>query len=125
MGAAGSATRAESAAGPRPVDRILRHLYPARQSKGAEVSANRISFQKICEELGIPCLILHRRATENYLAEHAIKRIKSEKYKGLGEFELLEDAKFGWGKHENWRIAREMRPEDLEDTDLGKFLTDL
>ncbi len=96
-----------------------------RKSAGEPIAECRQKFKSMCDSIGIPCTILKRRATENYLAECAIKRIKGEKYKGLNEFESSKEVTLGWGKHENWRIAREMRPEDLEDTDLGKFLTDL
>ena len=96
-----------------------------RKSADEPVPKYRQAFKRLCDSTGIPCTILTRRATENYLAEHAIKRIKGEKYEGLDEFESLKDATFGWGKHENWRIAREMRPEDLKGTDLGEFLINL
>lgn len=96
-----------------------------RKSADEPIAECRQKFKSMCDSTGIPCTILRRRATENYLAEHAIKRIKGEKYKGLNQFESSKEATLGWGKHENWRIAREMRPEDLEGTDLGKFLTDL
>jgi hypothetical protein len=48
--------------------------------------------------------------------------VKGKNYQASGLFAALKDAPLGWGKKDNWRIAREMRREDLEQTDIGQFL---
>lgn len=90
--------------------------------ENTKVDAGRLKFKKNCEDLGITCHILERRATENYLTENAIKAVKSDKYSQLGENEVLKDTMFPWGKHENWIIARNMNKDDIKETDLADFL---
>ena len=96
-----------------------------RGTESEVLAPERESFRKICTKLGIRCHVLHRRAIENYFSERAIKSVKGEKYRTLGPFERLKDAVPGWAKAENWRIAREMTLDELEDTDLGEFLNSL
>lgn len=89
------------------------------------LSADRQAFFNNCKEAHIDCHILELRAIENYFSERAVKAIKGEKYQALTPYEKLEEASLSWGKQENWRIAREMNPEDINNTDLGKFLQSL
>jgi predicted ATPase len=96
-----------------------------RDRPHGELDAQRAAFAEVCKRLSIPCHILERRATENYLVDRAIKKVKGDKYRALGAYERLQDANPSWAKAENWRIAREMTPEELEGTDLGSFLDDL
>jgi predicted ATPase len=96
-----------------------------RTQPGDAVAADRQSFVDTCTKLKIPCLVLERRATENYLPEHAIRKAKSDKYRALGHYELLKAASPAWGKEENWKIARFMTADDLKGTDLGTFLEQL
>jgi hypothetical protein len=104
---------------------VLAVIDSERSSESTPIPEERLAFAETCRAAGIPCTILNRRATENYLAEHAIKKIKGDKYRVLGHHEPLTDVPLGWGKHENWRIAREMSLADLERTDLGGFLDNL
>ena len=79
----------------------------------------RLQVGKVCGELGINCLILERRATENYFPEAAIGAV----YGGsVGAFGPYEKPPSGWSKARNWRVAREMAKNDLAGTDLGIFL---
>ncbi len=93
-----------------------------RGAKDEKLDSVRKAFVAACERTGIPCHVLERRATENYLSDRAVKRVKGEKYRALGHYEVFGDVKLAWGKEENWRIAREMELIELEGTDLGKFL---
>ncbi|RMH35316.1 MAG: hypothetical protein D6690_08900 [Nitrospirae bacterium] len=68
---------------------------------------------------------MERRALENYLSDRAVKTVKGEKYRSLEPFESLRQLFPSWAKEENWRIAREMKPDEWQKTDLGKFLIDL
>ncbi len=89
------------------------------------LSADRQAFFTNCTEAHIDCHILERRATENYFSDRAVKVIKGEKYQALTPYEKLGEASPSWGKQENWRIAREMDPEEINNTDLGIFLQSL
>ncbi len=82
----------------------------------------RQDFADSCRKAGIRCHVLERRAIENYLTHDAVVKVKGEKYRALAPYERLSDACPSWSKTENWRIAREMTPTDMEHTDLGEFL---
>lgn len=83
------------------------------------ISEHRLQFSKVCEDLGIECLILERRATENYLTRAAVDAVfGSGVIAPFGHYEKPT----GWTKSKNWRVAREMAPNDLSGTDLGEFL---
>ncbi|HEV3255849.1 MAG TPA: hypothetical protein VG013_03110 [Gemmataceae bacterium] len=48
-----------------------------------------------------------------------------DKHRALGPYEPLKAVDPRWAKGDNWRIARMMKREDLDRTDLGQFLTSL
>jgi AAA15 family ATPase/GTPase len=96
-----------------------------KASATAQLSPEREAFRLACIKLDIPCHVLERRATENYLTEAGIKQVKGEKYRQLTPYEKLTEVIPAWGKQENWKIASEMKWEDIKDTDLGKFLEEL
>ena len=93
-----------------------------RSGLDKDISKDRKEFKEICEKLEFKILVTQRRATENYLSEPAIQKVKGSKYKALGEFQKLNEADFPWSKSENWKIAREMELEDLKGTDILDFL---
>lgn len=93
-----------------------------RSGVNEDISKDRRDFKDICEKLEIKILVSQKRATENYLSEPAIQKVKGTKYKALGEFQKLNEADFPWSKSENWKIAREMELEDLKGTDIFDFL---
>jgi len=96
-----------------------------RTAKGDPPQMDRERFRNACQKAGIKCLVLERRAIENYLTDIAVKKVKGEKYRALEEFELLKTVSPAWAKSENWLIAREMTREEIEPTDLGQFLKNL
>jgi putative AbiEii toxin of type IV toxin-antitoxin system len=96
-----------------------------RGNAGEPLSAEREGFVQACQKADIHCHVLERRAIENYFSEAAIKKVKGDKYRALGPYERLRDADPAWAKSENWRIVREMKDSDLENTDLGKFVEGL
>ncbi|MFC2059697.1 ATP-dependent endonuclease [Chloroflexota bacterium] len=96
-----------------------------RKSSDDALCADRQAFFNNCKEAHINCRILERRAIENYFSDRAIKVIKGEKYQALNPYEKLGETSPSWGKQENWRIAREMNLEEINNTDLGKFLLSL
>jgi len=97
-----------------------------RSQANEPLSPQRQAFVDLCRRVGIKCHILERRATENYFTVRAIKAaFKGETYQALEPYEKLGSATRSWGKSENWRIAREMKREELDETDLGQFLSSL
>ncbi len=96
-----------------------------RQSCEAPMADERAAFVSACERAKIKCHVLELRALENYFPDHAVKKVKADEYRALGPYEALKEIPLSWGRAENWRIAREMTEEDLQDTDLGRFLRDL
>ncbi len=95
------------------------------KSSDDALCTDRQAFFTNCTEAHIDCHILERRAIENYFSDRAVKAIKGEKYKALTLYEKLGEVSPSWGKQENWRIAREMNPEEINGTDLGIFLQSL
>lgn len=97
-----------------------------RASAGDALTSDRQGFKDSCNAVGIECLVLERRATENYFTDDAVKREKGQDYRGLGPYEKLSELEHPWSKRaDNWRIARRMQPEDLDATDLGALLASL
>lgn len=94
-----------------------------REVAGAALESSRQGFVDLCERLGVPGLVLERRALENYFTDDAVKRAMGSAAQGLGPYDkLARTPGASWRKTDNWRVASEMRKEDLEDTDLGIFL---
>jgi ABC-type multidrug transport system ATPase subunit len=96
-----------------------------RESESAALSSERSSFKTQCDQSKIACHLTDRRATENYFPEAAVKRALGQSYAALATFDALRAAPNGWSKRDNWRIAREMKKEDLDKTDLGEFLENI
>lgn len=96
-----------------------------RSAPDRALARPRRAFVETCENLKIPCHVLKYRATENYLSDRAVKKIKGEKYKALEPYQKLNDISPAWAKNENWRIAREMTKAEINSTDLGEFLSNL
>ncbi|TMB64235.1 MAG: hypothetical protein E6J43_13765 [Chloroflexi bacterium] len=106
-------------------DNVSALIDSERTVAGAALMKDRADFQQVCKKAGIDCHVLDRRATENYLTEAAIRKVKGPNYRSLQPFEKLKDVTPSWGKNENWRIAREMNIDDFIGTDLGLFLKSL
>lgn len=101
-------------------------LIDSELSAPNEVLApNRVAFKKLCDDAGIKCHVLERRAMENYFPDYAIKKVKGDTYHALQAYEQFKFPFPKWAKSENWLIAKEMVPEDLHNTDLGEFLQSL
>jgi energy-coupling factor transporter ATP-binding protein EcfA2 len=111
------------------IKRISENVFALIDSERASLEApldpDREEFVETCEKVGITCHVLDRRATENYFTDEAVKNIKGSEYRALEPYQLLKDISHSWSKTENWRIARAMTLEDLNETDLGEFLDSL
>jgi ABC-type cobalamin/Fe3+-siderophores transport system ATPase subunit len=107
-------------------DRIAVIIDSERSADDEGISSSRTDFVAICSQLGIVCHVLERRALENYLSEGAVRSVKGDSFRALAPYEARSAlGSTVWGKQENWRIARRMTREDIESTDLGKFLARL
>jgi predicted ATPase len=96
-----------------------------RSAPGEQLSQDRQGFVDACLKEGIDCRVLERRAVENYFSEEAIHRVLGQKYRALAPHESLDELDLRWAKADNWRIASQMKPTDLDGTDLGQFLQNL
>ena len=108
------------------VTRICPHTFAVvdseRQNPGDPIDVGIETFSQNCEGLQIDCLVLERRAIENYLPDRAINAaFPGAAYRALGPFEGRGGARV-WPKTENWKIARVMQRAEIEATDLGQFL---
>src|SRR5207244_201874 len=101
----------------RITDKVSVLIDSERTGSGTNLDPIRASFVDMCRRANITCHVLERRATENYLSDQAVKKIKGEKYRALQPYEKLKEAPLSWAKEENWRIAREMPIEEVGDTD--------
>ncbi|MFZ3385482.1 MAG: AAA family ATPase [Candidatus Methanoperedens sp.] len=106
-------------------ENIFALIDSERATSEAQLDSKRAAFVQICAKIGIRCHVLDRRASENYFSDGAIKKIKGNKYRALEPYEKLNEISPSWSKAENWKIAREMTLDDLNTTDLGKFLSTL
>lgn len=103
-------------------DNIFALIDSERTSSSTDLEPTRQAFSNMCKRIGIGCHVLERRATENYFSDRVVKLVKGEKFRGLQPYEKLADVPHGWSKTENWRLAREMTINELEETDLGAFI---
>lgn len=94
-----------------------------RDSTDAVLEAARADFQRVCDQLGIRCHVLERRAIENYFPQDAIQAALGPHHMALGPYDKLPRRKEGgWQKDDNWRIADKMTKNQLQSSDLGEFL---
>ena len=108
------------------IKRITENVFSVIDSEkahaGAPLALGRQAFVSNCQDLGINCHVLDRRATENYLSDSAVKKVMGPSYRALAPYEVAGPAVPSWSKSENWRIAKEMTEAEFDATDLGSFL---
>lgn len=108
------------------IKRITKNVFSVIDSErtqvGAPLALGRQAFVSNCQDLGITCHVLDRRATENYLSDSAVKKVMGPSYRALAPYEIAGPAIPSWSKSENWRIAKEMTEAEFDATDLGSFL---
>jgi energy-coupling factor transporter ATP-binding protein EcfA2 len=93
-----------------------------RTSKDEDPPKARLDFEKSCKKLGIAVCLTSRRAVENYFSDAAIKKVFGDSFSTLGDYGSLKGAQNGWRKSDNWKIAKEMSPSEISETDVGRFL---
>ena len=82
-----------------------------------ELSNARKCFVEACTQLKISVLVTEKRATENYITDHAVKKVRTG-LNALSEYEELKQ----WNKNENWKMFNQMSKEEFDKTDIGKFI---
>ncbi len=105
-------------------DKVFALVDSERTSEDQPPCNQRTGFKMACEVVGIPVLLTERRATENYLADRAIKRLYGQSQREFLPFESRTDVGPCWKKGDNWKVAAEMNFEEIAATDVGKFLKD-
>jgi len=93
-----------------------------RAEEGAALDKDRQDFLNLCQERGIDCKILDRRATENYFPDEVVKSVFGSNYRALTPFEKLDDLNPRWSKDQNWKLALAWPIAEVFKTDLGQFL---
>ena len=93
-----------------------------RKSESDPPLKARQDFAATCDKIGIDVCITERRAIENYFSDNAVKECLGKSFEALGHFDLLRESKNPWRKNDNWKIARYMKMDDLNGTDLQAFL---
>ncbi len=102
--------------------RIHVYIDSERETPDAPLDTERQGFIRICSELGFNARASDRKATENYFPQTAITRALGRGYQALTPYQRLKEAARPWRKADNYKIAREMQFEDIQETDLGRFL---
>lgn len=90
-----------------------------RTSENCVGDKNHNDFKRVCERMSIHCHLTERRATENYFTDSSIKNVIGEEYSALKPFEEFNRR---WSKNLNWKIAKSMQLEDIQITDIGRFI---
>jgi len=109
----------------RVTDNIWAVIDSERKAAGEALPQDRAAFQAACNAAGIKCHVLEKRCIDNYLSDAAVKKIKGDKYRALGPYEVRSAVNPIWAKEENWRIAREMTAAELTGTDLWNFIDEV
>lgn len=116
----------------------LQHISALKLEVSAVIDSEKVSlhagidparkdFQAVCQNLGINCHMLERRAIENYFTLRAIQAAFGRKrhFRELQQYESLTAIPNHWKKRDNWKIARAMHWSEIKQTDLGQWLTEL
>jgi ABC-type Mn2+/Zn2+ transport system ATPase subunit len=100
--------------------KVLVIIDSEKTAEDEKLEAKRDEFRSACELVHIPCLVVERRATENYFTESAIYSAVGHTGRALSAFEKLNG--HGWGKRDGFKLAAAMTKSEIESTDVGKFL---
>ena len=93
-----------------------------RTAEATPLDQDRQDFLDMCAKRAVKCHALDRRATENYFPESVVRRVFGSSYRALAPYEKLSDANPHWSKSQNWKMAADMKFDDIRATDLGQFL---
>jgi predicted ATPase len=106
--------------------RITTHIAAIIDSERTDAAAplnkDRQEFVDLCQQRGIDCKVLDRRAMENYFPDSVVKSVFGPSKRALGPFEKFGKINPGWAKDQNWKLALAWPLADVSQTDLGHFL---
>jgi hypothetical protein len=91
-------------------------------SETSPLNSDRQAFLDLCASKGLTSHVLNKRAIENYFPDPVVKRVFGSDYRALLPYEKLSDANPHWSKSQNWKMAADMRFDNIRETDLGAFL---
>lgn len=110
------------------IKRITPKIYcwidSEKDTESSALPRNRKAFLDLCRRLKIRIHASEKRSIEHYFTERAIKKIEGDSCLMPTSYEKFDQSKH-WAKEDNWRIAREMDFEEIQDTDIGKFIISL
>ncbi len=104
---------------------VIAIIDSERESPTARPMKSRADFAELCGKLGIRCCVTERRATENYMNQRALSTVFGDRHLELGHFSKAGSNGEFWGKSENWRVAQALTKDELDGTDIGRFLESL
>jgi energy-coupling factor transporter ATP-binding protein EcfA2 len=106
----------------RLADIVFAVIDSERTSESEALAKARSGFASSCKEIGIDCLVLERRAFENYLDQEVARRVLGKP--DAASFGLYDKPSedWSWPKDRNWLVADGMPKSGIEETDLGKHL---
>lgn len=109
-----------------PASKIGALVDSERVNPGGPPDARRNAFADACAKEGFSSVLLtERRAIENYFSRAAVQEGVGTQYDALNPYEAHGVAPKNWSKKLNWKIAHAMNLNDLEGTDLLRFLKSL
>ena len=110
----------------RLCSRVYALVDSERDSSGGRPIQSREQFAKVCKQLNIPCCLTERRAIENYINQRALDATwEHGGFTSLNPYDRPpKDGSF-WGKGESWKAVAKMTPEEINLTDIGRFLAEL
>ena len=94
-------------------------------SESEPLANARSGFASSCNQIGIDCLVLERRAFENYLDQAVARRVLGKPDATSFNIYSKPPDDWSWPKDRNWLVADGMTKADIEGTDLGKHLARL
>ncbi|MHB1527372.1 MAG: ATP-dependent nuclease [Candidatus Dormibacteria bacterium] len=99
-------------------DNVFAIVDSERTGPEGDPEPRREEFRKTCERLGIRCHLLGRRAIENYLDQDVAREVNRQPNAlPFADFDKP-GSTWSWAKARNWRIAMEMKRDQLVGTDL-------
>jgi energy-coupling factor transporter ATP-binding protein EcfA2 len=106
----------------RLADTVFAVIDSERTSESEVLTNARTGFASSCKRIGIDCLVLERRAFENYLDQAVARRILGKP--DAASFGLYDkpSGDWSWPKDRNWLVADGMNKSAIEGTDLGRHL---
>lgn len=90
-----------------------------RQLPNAPLKDEFVIFENCCKRLGFNVFPTDYHSTENYISQEAIAKVLGPSYSALSPNEVFDKR---WAKEKNWLMFREMKVQDFEKNELGKFI---